>query len=137
MRHKRSGRRLADLHAACAVEGSVTRKGDELEVNVVLKNGTSGRPLWQHIYRRPVKEMPNLEAELTEALASKAVPKSREARANDRRPATIDPEAALLYLEARQNSTHTRRPGSGAASSFTSRPSSGNLTMRWLTRASR
>ena len=101
MRHKRSGRRLADLHAACAVEGVVTRKGDELEVNVVLKNGTSGRPLWQQIYRRPVKDLPSLEAELTEALASKAVPRPREARASVRRPAAIDPEAALLYLEAR------------------------------------
>jgi serine/threonine-protein kinase len=100
-RHKRSGRPLAELNAGCVVEGSLRHMGDEVEVDASLKDGTSGRTLWRQSYHRSVKDMSKLEAELSDAIASEALPNPHPVRASGRQPPAIDAEAALLYLEAR------------------------------------
>lgn len=100
-RHKRSGRPLADLNAGCIVEGSITRMGEEIEVNASLKAGTSGQTLWRQSYRRSIRDISNLELELSESLASVALPIARPARGGGSEAAAVDPEASLLYLEAR------------------------------------
>ena len=97
--HKSAHRPLADLGADCVVNGKVMRVQDELRVHIVLEDGTTGRSVWEGTYQRPVKDLPGLAAELARAVASQATSASYEGGSRDR-PALVDPEAALLYLEA-------------------------------------
>ena len=101
-RHKRSGKPLIELNAACAVEGRVRSDADEIELDLILKNGQSGRTIWRQVYRRPLEEILKLEADVTEALARRALSKSLPPAPKNLWASTVNPEAALLYLEARQ-----------------------------------
>ena len=110
LRHKQSGNPLPELNAGCVVDGSLVRTGDEVEVQAFLKDGTSGRTLWTQSFRRSIKDISRLEAELSEALANQAVPNFRPARVGGQ-PSAIDSEAVLLYLEAKHEFNKYHEPG--------------------------
>ena len=98
-KHKAAGGAQADLGADCVVQGKVSRPDGQVRVHLALADGATGRRFWEATYQRPVRQLPDLEAELARAVAGQAT-SARDGVGARRAPAPIDSEAALLYLEA-------------------------------------
>jgi serine/threonine-protein kinase len=90
----------ARLNATTLLEGSVQRAGDKLRVTATFIDAASGRVLWSATYPRPVKDILDVEAEISRAIVTALYP-----RLSGDRPvlphSTENPEAHDLYLKGR------------------------------------
>jgi len=93
-----------ELGCNTVVEGSVAREGNHVRVDAQLVNALTDRHLWAERYDREASEMPTLEREIADAIASQLRAKEvgefdgTPARASARR---TDPIVYGLYLRGR------------------------------------
>jgi len=73
MRYRKAPRPLPEiareLNVAGIVEGGVLRAGDGVRISVNLRHAQTGRRLWEQTYERDLREMVNLQAEISGAIA--------------------------------------------------------------------
>ena len=96
------------LGVGTVLEGSVQKAGDEVLINVHLINARTGNHLWAQSYKRPLKNLFDVEAEVaekvTEALQVKLAPaEARQLQV----AATTRPRARDLYLRAHALTAHS------------------------------
>jgi TolB-like protein len=90
------------LGVAAVVTGSVTRRGDRLEVSAEAVDARTGARLWGDRYDRPAADLVRVEAELASDLAAGLrLGASEPERRALARPGTSSSEAYDAYLRAR------------------------------------
>ena len=96
------------LGVATVLAGSVQKAGDEVLISVQLIDVRNGNQLWAQGYRRTLKNIFEVEAEVAEKVAEAL--KVKLVRAEAQRlatPATTNPRAHDLYLRAHALGTHS------------------------------
>src|SRR5256886_10567177 len=96
------------LGVATVLAGSVQKAGDEVLISVQLIDVRTGNQLWAQGYRRTLKNIFEVEAEVAEKVAEAL--KVKLVRAEAQRlatPATTNPRAHDLYLRAHALGTHS------------------------------
>ena len=91
-----------ELGVEALVEGTVLRDGGRVRVTAKLVRAESDSPLWAESYEREMKDVLDLQNEVTRAIAReiqvKLTPREHAALTTARQ---VDPEAYELYLEGR------------------------------------
>jgi adenylate cyclase len=97
-----------ELGVASILEGSVQKAGDEVLISVRLIDARSDNQLWAQGYRRTLKNIFDVEAEVAEKVAEALKVKLAPAEAKRlAAPATTNPRAHDLYLRARALGAHS------------------------------
>ena len=94
----------AKLHVEAVVEGSVRRQGRRLRVTAQLVNTADGYHLWSETYDRQLRDVFQVQDEVSRAIVAALRVKLRLANRSDTaivRVGTVDPEAHDLYLRGR------------------------------------
>ncbi|HEV7706410.1 MAG TPA: protein kinase [Gemmatimonadaceae bacterium] len=94
----------ARLHVQAVVEGSVRRQGRRLRVTAQLVSTTDGYHLWSETYDRELRDVFQVQDEVSRAIVAALRVKLRLANRSDTaivRVGTNDPEAHDLYLRGR------------------------------------
>ena len=97
-----------ELRVDAVVEGSVLRSGDSVQLMLTLTHAPTARRLWGQNYERDSGDVPNLQGEISRAIAfaikAKLAPQ-QQARLTAIPP--VNPEAYEAYLKG----TYGREPG--------------------------
>ena len=91
----------ARLNAATLLEGSVQRAGSSLRVTAQIIDAATGRVVWSDIYRRDVKDILDVEDEISRAIVTALQLRLRREDQPLVRHGTENPEAHDLYLKGR------------------------------------
>jgi serine/threonine protein kinase/tetratricopeptide (TPR) repeat protein len=94
----------AKLHVQAVVEGSVRRQGRRLRVTAQLVNAADGYHLWSETYDRELRDVFQVQDEVSRAIVAALRVKLRLANRSDTaivRIGTNDPEAHDLFLRGR------------------------------------
>jgi TolB-like protein/tetratricopeptide (TPR) repeat protein len=90
------------LKVEAVIQGTVLQSGDWVRINAQLVDIGTGRLLWADSYRRDLRDVLRLQAEVAEAIVRKT---SSQAGAGERpepsRPPAVIPEAYQAYLRGR------------------------------------
>ena len=101
------------------VEGSVSRVGDRLNIDVKLIRASDDRRLWEEDYARPVKEVIHLESELAEGIRRQLGAKPRPSgETESQRNHSVDPITYDLYLQGKYHEKLFRREDNDLAISL-------------------
>jgi adenylate cyclase len=96
------------LGVGSILEGTVQKAGDEGLINVQLINARTGNHLWGQSYKRPLKNIFDVEAEVAEKVAEALKVKLVPAEARQLQvAATTDSRARDLYLRAHALTAHS------------------------------
>ena len=94
------GEIAAALSVRYVLEGSIRRNGDTLMITTQLIDGPTGFHVWSKTYRRPIKDLPsvedNISSSVLEALRIVLEPETRERL---RRRASVEGDAYEAYLQ--------------------------------------
>jgi TolB-like protein/Flp pilus assembly protein TadD len=91
-----------ELSADVVVEGSVRRKGESWHVTTQLVSGRDDVHLWAHSYERAPPDVPNLPAEIAQAVARQLrVRVTADERARLTKTQRLDPELYKAYQRAK------------------------------------
>jgi len=91
----------ARLNAATLLEGSVQRAGSSLRVTAQIIDAATGRVLWSDIYRRDVKDILDVEDEISRAIVAALQLRLRGGDQPLVRHGTENTDAHDLYLKGR------------------------------------
>jgi tetratricopeptide (TPR) repeat protein len=90
-----------ELGVDAVVEGSVSRSGEHVRITAQLINIESDQHLWAHSYDRDVRDVLQLQNEMTNEIASEIRAKIVKAAAPSPKFLLVDPDEQDLYLRAR------------------------------------
>jgi TolB-like protein/DNA-binding winged helix-turn-helix (wHTH) protein/Tfp pilus assembly protein PilF len=90
-----------ELGVDAIVEGSVTRSGERITVNVQLIDATADRHLWAQHYERRLQDILMVEEELSQTIASQIHSTLNARRTALPRPGPVDPTVYELCLLGR------------------------------------
>ena len=94
------GEIAATLGVRYVIEGSIRRNGDTLMITTQLIDGPTGFHVWSKTYRRPIKDLPsvedNISSSVLEALRIVLEPETRERM---KRRASVEGDAYEAYLQ--------------------------------------
>jgi eukaryotic-like serine/threonine-protein kinase len=94
----------AQSGARSVLSGSVVRSGDAVVVNTELVDAATHQPLWNHQYTANTSELQTVEGQIATDIAERAgIKLGWEERKRLLTVKTTNPEAYLLYLQARYN----------------------------------
>jgi TolB-like protein/Tfp pilus assembly protein PilF len=101
-RPKSSAEIAKELNVDILVTGSVVRSGDSVSIEAQLIAAPNWQPIWTRTYRRRINDLPTLQNDVTQAIASEIqtelTPHEGFRVAADQ---TVNPEAYELYLRGR------------------------------------
>jgi adenylate cyclase len=99
------------LGVGTVLEGSVQKTGDQVLIHVHLINAETGNHLWAQSYKRPLKNLLDVETEVAERVAKSLQVKLIPAEAQQPLvPDTTRPRARDLYLRAHALTAHSDEP---------------------------
>jgi len=91
-----------DLKVQAVLIGRIVQKTDETTISAELVNVRDGSRIWGRQFRYPISDLSRAQDELATSVLDKLkLPLNRADEARFARPATNNPEAYQLYLEAR------------------------------------
>jgi TolB-like protein/DNA-binding winged helix-turn-helix (wHTH) protein len=92
-----------ELGVDAVVEGSVSRSGEHVRITAQLIDIESDQHLWAHSYDRDVRDVLQLQNEMTNEIASEIRAKIVKAAAPSPKFLQVDPDEQDLYLRARHH----------------------------------
>jgi TolB-like protein/DNA-binding winged helix-turn-helix (wHTH) protein len=98
-----------ELNVDAIVEGGVMRSGQHVRISAQLIYAPADRHLWAQTYDRDLRDVLELQEEISSAVARQIQLKLQDRTAQHGQGHSINPEAFDLYLQARYHSNYLTR----------------------------